>query len=280
MPTITEQQTTLGEVLAERTAPAAPELIETLPNNARALLLVRPSLQDPRRAEGDLQGPLQRRRRAAECRAATSAALQVDPIEKKPFFHAYPGRAGALVRHARLRLSLRLLPELGDVAGAARSGGRARRRRDVEPARTGASREDSTARRSSPRPTTSRSSPASGRWRCSRRRRRRGLVCSYVSNGNGTPQVLDYIAPYVDAVQGRSQGLPRPPLPRARRHAAAGARDDPGAQAARHLGGDRHAGRPRLQRLRRRADAASPSSWPASIRDIPWHITAFHRTTR
>src|SRR5208337_3597922 len=25
-----------------------------------------------------------------------------------------------------------------------------------------------------------------------------GLRCSYVSNGNGTPQVLDYIRPYVD----------------------------------------------------------------------------------
>src|SRR5262249_59525588 len=27
--------------------------------------------------------------------------------------------------------------------------------------------------------------------------RARGLVCSFVSNGNGTPEVLDYIQPYV-----------------------------------------------------------------------------------
>lgn len=29
--------------------------------------------------------------------------------------------------------------------------------------------------------------------------RRRGLHCAYISNGNGTPQVLDYIRPHVDA---------------------------------------------------------------------------------
>ena len=49
--------------------------------------------------------------------------VQCDPIEKKPFFHALPGRARLQLRHARLRPPLRLLPELGDVAGAARSGG-------------------------------------------------------------------------------------------------------------------------------------------------------------
>ena len=31
-------------------------------------------------------------------------ALQFDPIEKKPFFHAYPGALALSVRHARLRL--------------------------------------------------------------------------------------------------------------------------------------------------------------------------------
>src|SRR5574340_1458983 len=36
-------------------------------------------------------------------------ALHVDPIEKKPFFHALPG-ARAQLRHAGLRSALRLLP--------------------------------------------------------------------------------------------------------------------------------------------------------------------------
>ena len=56
--------------------------------------------------------------------------VQCDPIEKKPFFHALSRRARLQLRHARLRSALRLLPELGHVAGAARSGrGRAAARR-------------------------------------------------------------------------------------------------------------------------------------------------------
>ena len=33
----------------------------------------------------------------------------------------------------------------------------------------------------------------------SRKRSSRGLRCAYISNGNGTPQVLDFIRPHVDA---------------------------------------------------------------------------------
>ena len=55
------------------------------------------------------------------------AGVQCDPVEKKPFFHAYPGSAGLQRRHARLRPPLQLLPELGDLAGTPRSG----RRRSV-----------------------------------------------------------------------------------------------------------------------------------------------------
>ena len=57
------------------------------------------------------------------------AALHVDPVEKKPFFHALPGVARALVRHAGLRPPLRLLPELAHLADAARPERRSRRPR-------------------------------------------------------------------------------------------------------------------------------------------------------
>ena len=40
------------------------------------------------------------------------SGLQVDPIEKKPFYHALPGLPSAVVRNARLRSTLRVLPEL------------------------------------------------------------------------------------------------------------------------------------------------------------------------
>ena len=39
--------------------------------------------------------------------------VQCDPIEKKPFFHAYPGRAGVQLRHARLRSALRATARTG-----------------------------------------------------------------------------------------------------------------------------------------------------------------------
>ena len=85
--------------------------------------------------------------RSASARSATTraaslrvpwgyvAGVQCDPIEKKPFFHAWPGGTGLQLRHARLRSALRLLPELGHVAGAARPGGRraAARRRSGGP---------------------------------------------------------------------------------------------------------------------------------------------------
>ena len=47
------------------------------------------------------------------------AALQSDPIEKKPFFHVLPGLQCPDLWHAGLRLPLRLLPELGDLPGHA-----------------------------------------------------------------------------------------------------------------------------------------------------------------
>src|SRR5450432_1544317 len=40
-----------------------------------------------------------------------------------------------------------------------------------------------------------------------REARAAGLVCSYVSNGNGTPEVLDYIRPWVDAVKVDLKGM-------------------------------------------------------------------------
>ena len=51
------------------------------------------------------------------------AGVQCDPIEKKPFFHAWPGALAYSFGMLGLRSALRLLPELGDLAGAARPGG-------------------------------------------------------------------------------------------------------------------------------------------------------------
>jgi pyruvate formate lyase activating enzyme len=124
------------------------------------------------------------------------AALQVDPIEKKPFFHAYPGA---------LALSFGMLgcdyhccycqnwvtsQALRDpVAGATPS--------DIEPAELVAIAK----RHGATVITSTYNEPLiTSEWAVEvfREAKAAGLVCSYVSNGNGTPEVLDYIAPYVD----------------------------------------------------------------------------------
>ena len=94
-------------------------------------------------------------------------------------------------------------------------------------------------------PTTSRSSPRSGQSTCSRRRARAACSPAFVSNGNGTERVLEYLASAHRSVQGRSQELRRPPLPRARRPAAADPGDDRLAAPRGHLGRDRDAARSR-----------------------------------
>ena len=50
--------------------------------------------------------------------------VQCDPIEKKPFFHAYPGALAYSFGMLGCDLHCALLPELGHLAGAARSAGR------------------------------------------------------------------------------------------------------------------------------------------------------------
>jgi len=123
------------------------------------------------------------------------AALQVDPIEKKPFFHAYPGA---------LALSFGMLGcdyhcgycQNWVTSQALRDPNALAPPMDVEPAdlvrlakKHGARVLTSTY--NEPLITTE--------WAVEvfREAKREGLVCSYVSNGNGTPEVLDYLAPYV-----------------------------------------------------------------------------------
>jgi pyruvate formate lyase activating enzyme len=123
------------------------------------------------------------------------AALQVDPIEKKPFFHAYPGA---------LALSFGMLgcdyhcgycqnwvtsQALRDPAAIAPP-------MDVEPAEL-----VRLAKKHGARVITSTYNEPliTSEWAVEvfREAKKEGLVCSYVSNGNGTPEVLDYVAPYL-----------------------------------------------------------------------------------
>jgi pyruvate formate lyase activating enzyme len=186
---------TLKDVLVERTHEAAPELVERLddrrlrcyacghecpiPEGALGVCKVR-FVQD-----GVLRVPW-----------GYVGGVQCDPIEKKPFFHARPGALaysfGMLgcdlhcsycqnwVTSQALRDPQAVAPPLEAdpralVADAMRLGGRVMVSTYNEPLIT-------------------------SEWAVEifRHARRAGLLTGYVSNGNGTPRVLEYIRPHVD----------------------------------------------------------------------------------
>src|SRR5215468_11389393 len=124
------------------------------------------------------------------------AGVQCDPIEKKPFFHAYPGALAysfgmlgcdlhcaycqnwvtsqALRDPAAVAGLMRVTPaEL--VLDALRQGGRVIVSTYNEPLIT-------------------------GEWAVAvfKEARAAGLVTAFVSNGNGTPEVIEYLKPWVD----------------------------------------------------------------------------------
>ncbi|MGZ5475543.1 MAG: AmmeMemoRadiSam system radical SAM enzyme [Thermoanaerobaculia bacterium] len=264
---------TLGDVLARRTAEAAPELVDKLENNAvrcyacghRCKIL--DGLKGICRVRFNEGGVLRVPR-------GYVAALQVDPIEKKPFFHAYPGA---------LALSFGMLgcdyhcgycqnwvtsQALRDpVAGASPT--------DVEPADLVAAAKMHGATVI----TSTYNEPLiTSEWAVEvfREAKKAGLVCSYVSNGNGTERVLDYISPYIDLYKIDLKGF-----------SDAHYRD---------LGGTLQPVLDTIRSLKQRKiwleivtlvipgfndsddELTKIAEFLASVDpDIPWHITAFHQ---
>lgn len=123
-------------------------------------------------------------------------ALQVDPIEKKPFFHAYPGARA---------LSFGMLGcdykcgycQNWITSQALRDPTSGVNPTDLEPSDLVRLAQKHNARVI----TSTYNEPLiTSEWAVEvfREAKKAGLICSYVSNGNGTPEVLDYIAPWVE----------------------------------------------------------------------------------
>src|SRR5881628_1442199 len=123
-------------------------------------------------------------------------SLQVDPIEKKPFFHAFPGAAA---------LSFGMLGcdhhcsycQNGLTSQALRDSEALEPPRDIEPEEIVAIARD---RRAPVMVSTYNEPLITSEWAVEvfTRAKQEGITCGYVSNGNGTPEVLRYIRPYVD----------------------------------------------------------------------------------
>lgn len=185
----------VAEVLAARTGPAAPELVRDLGDGRLRCLACGHRCPIPRGASG-------------VCRVRFNAdgvlrvprgyvgALQCDPIEKKPFFHAMPGALafsfGMLgcdlhCSYCQNWFTSQTLRDPGAIAAP----------RDVEPE----SLVSLAQRFGAPVLASTYNEPLiTSEWAVEvfSLARRRGFRCAYVSNGNATPEVLAYIGPHLD----------------------------------------------------------------------------------
>jgi len=201
-------------------------------------------------------------------------ALQVDPVEKKPFFHALPG-ARALSfgmlgcdYHCGYCQNWITSQALRDPSAVAPP-------EEITPAEL-----VRLAKKHGARIVTSTYNEPliTSEWAVAvfREAKQAGLLCSYVSNGNGTPEVLDYIQPWVSLYKVDLKGF----------------RD----RAYRELGGTLERVLWTIRSLHERGiwvevvtlvvpgfndsrqELGDLAQFLVSVSpDIPWHVTAFHR---
>ncbi len=264
---------TLQQSLAQRTTPAAPELTEHLGGDKVRCLscghrcVILPGLDGICRVRfnrgGELYAP-----------HGYVGGLQVDPIEKKPFFHVLP-RASALSfgmlgcdYHCGYCQNWLTSQALRDNAALAPP-------RDIEA-------NDLVAlakRHGAPVVVSTYNEPLiTSEWAVEvfQSARRAGLKCGYVSNGNGTPEVLSFIRPHTDLFKIDLKGF----------------RD----AAYRELGGVLANVLETIERTHAMgfwveivtllvpgfndspAELKELTAFVASVSpDIPWHVTAFHQ---
>ena len=263
---------TVAEQLSEQVREG--ELYEKLDSQPRTLLCLRPLLSHPGGLRGRLQGALQPRAASSTRPTAMSARCTSDPIEKKPFFHALPGTRALSFGMLGCDLHCAILPELGHLPGLARFPLFARISRASRRARSWKPHVAAGARSVV---STYNEPLITSEWAVAifREARAAGLVTGFVSNGNATPQVLEYLRPWVDLYKVDLKSF-----------------DD---RHYHELGGRL---RPILDSIRRIHQmgfwleivtlvvpgfndsvaelTAIADFWPDISPDIPWHVTAFH----
>jgi len=200
--------------------------------------------------------------------------IQCDPIEKKPFFHAYPGALaysfGMLgcdlhCAYCQNWVTSQALRDPAAVAGPTR----------VSPAELIL---DALQQGGRVIVSTYNEPLITSEWAVAlfKEARAAGLVTGFVSNGNGTPQVLEYLRPWVDLYKVDLKSF-----------------DD---RHYRQLGGRLQPIRDSIQRLHEMGfwleivtlvipgfndsddELTQLAEFLASVSpDIPWHVTAFHK---
>lgn len=264
--------TTLRERLAKQTALAATELAVPQPDGAVRCLacghrcFIHPGLAGVCQVRFNEGGQLR-------VPSGYVAGVQIDPMEKKPFFHAYPG-ANALsfgmlgcdlhCSYCQNWITSQALRDEAAVSGLQSA--------------TAESLVELGIRQRTPVLVSTYNEPLiTAEWAVDvfRRAHARGLVCGFVSNGNGTPEVLDFLRPHVDLYKVDLKGF----------------RDRP----YRQLGGLLSNVLDTIKDLVERrfwveivtlvipgfndsdAELKDAAAFLAAVSpDLPWHVTAFH----
>ena len=185
----------LASILASRTAESAPELVERLPDGRLRCYACGHRCPIPEGREGVCKV---RYNEGGTLRVPWGyvGALQCDPIEKKPFFHALPGTDAfsfgmlGCDLHCGYCQNWFTSQSIRDPRAIAPP-------RDVSPETL----VDMAKERGAPTVVSTYNEPLiTSEWAVAifREAKRRNLKTAYVSNGNGTTQVLDYIQPWID----------------------------------------------------------------------------------
>jgi pyruvate formate lyase activating enzyme len=186
---------TLQELLSVRTAGAAPELVEPLERGRLRCHACGHQCPIPDGAMGVCKVRFNRGGRL-QVPWGYVGGVQCDPVEKKPFFHAYPGALaysfGMLgcdlhCGYCQNWVTSQALRDPNAVAPP----------RDVTPASLV---EDAIRQGARLMVSTYNEPLITAEWAVAvfREARDAGLVTGFVSNGNGTPRVLNYIRPHID----------------------------------------------------------------------------------
>jgi pyruvate formate lyase activating enzyme len=186
---------TLAEVLQSRTVEAAPELVETIERNRIRCYACGHQCPVPEGAAGVCKVRVNDGGRL-RVPFGYVGGIQCDPIEKKPFFHARPGALAFSFGMLGCDLHCSYCQNWV-TSQALRDPDAVSPPIDVDPALLA----DEAVRLGGRVVVSTYNEPLiTSEWAVAvfREARARGLMTAYVSNGNGTPRVLEYIRPWVD----------------------------------------------------------------------------------
>jgi pyruvate formate lyase activating enzyme len=185
----------VAEVLSRRTIAAAPELVERLPDGRLKCFSCGHRCPIPEGREGVCRVRYNEKG-VLKVPWGYVGAIQCDPIEKKPFFHALPGSDALSFGmlgcdlHCGYCQNWFTSQSIRDPQAVAPP-------RDVSPEGLA----ELSVECGAPTVVSTYNEPLiTSEWAVAvfREAKQRGLSTGYVSNGNGTPQVLDYIRPWID----------------------------------------------------------------------------------